>query len=76
MIEEANENIQMYLDEKLTKHGWQWNLMSTLTEGIIRVQIAPEGEGFEHRIKCFNGATLTEAVDDAEKYIQENRITN
>ena len=74
MIEQANKNMQSYLDKKLNKYGWQWNLVSTLTEGIIRVQIAPAGEGYEPRIKCFNGKTLKETADDAEKYIQNNKI--
>lgn len=74
MIEQANELMQKYLDEKLTRHGWQWNLVSTLSEGIIKVQIAPVGKGIERRIKSFNAATLKEAVTDAQKYIQKNKI--
>ena len=66
--------MKAYLDNKLTKHGWQWNLISTLTEGIIRMQIAPAGEFYEHRIKCFNGKTLEEAAHAAEIYIQNNKI--
>lgn len=74
MIEQANKTIQTYLNKKLTKHGWQWNLVSTLSEGIVRVQIAPKGEGFEHRIKCFNAETLEEAATAAEKYILEHQL--
>lgn len=75
MIEYANETLQKKLDKRLRKYGWRWNLVSTLTENIVRVQIAPAGELFEHRIKCFNGKNLEDTIEQAEKYIQENKIT-
>ena len=74
IVEQSGETMQAYLDKKLTKHGWQWNLVSTLTEGIIRVQIAPVGPCYESRIKCFNAETLEEAANNAEKYVIENKI--
>ena len=75
MIEEAKEDLQKYMDKRLKKHGWRWNLISTLSENITRVQIAPDGEFFEDRITCFNGKTLEDAVEQAEQYIQKNKIT-
>ena len=74
MIEEAEVDLQKMMDKRLKKHGWQWNLISTLSEGVVRVQIAPTGIMFETRIKCFNGSTLEDAITQAEKYINDNKI--
>ena len=74
VVEKAPEELQKMMDRRLNKYGWQWNLISTLTENLVRVQIAPSGILFEMRIKSFNGKTLEDAVVQAEKYINKNKL--
>jgi hypothetical protein len=64
--------LKLNLDAHLNKNGWQWCLVSTLTPGVVRIQMgaADQGDEFDEPWrKCFEGATPEEAIAMAEEFI-------
>ena len=60
---------QEEMDARLKKNGWDWFLVSTMTPGVVRLQMGQGGEEETMWRKCFEGPTLEQAVIDAEAFI-------
>ena len=60
---------QEELSRRLNKNGWAWHMVSNLTPGIIRIQMADDGEEETNWRKCVEAPTLEEAVTEAEKIV-------
>ena len=59
------------LSMRLNKNGWAWHMISTLTPGVVRIQMADDGEEETGWRECVEAPTLQEAVDKAEKLVDE-----
>ncbi len=57
------------LNRRLNKNGWMWHMISNLTPGVIRIQMADDGEEESGWRKCVEAPTLEEAVTEAEKLV-------
>lgn len=60
---------QEELDKRLNKNGWMWHLISNLTPGVIRIQLADDGEEESNWRKCVEAPTLEQAVAEAEELV-------
>jgi hypothetical protein len=60
---------QEELSSRLNKNGWAWHLVSNITPGVIRIQMADDGEEETGWRKCVEAATLEDAVMEAEKLV-------
>jgi hypothetical protein len=57
------------LDRRLNVNGWGWMLISTLTPGVVRIQLANAGEEDWGWRACVEAPTLEEAVAQAEALV-------
>jgi len=58
------------LNRRLNKNGWMWHLVSNLTPGVIRIQLADDGEEETNWRKCIEAPTFEQAVKDAEQFVE------
>lgn len=61
---------QEELSRRLNVNGWAWHLISNATPGIIRIQLADDGEEETNWRKCIEAPTLEQAVKDAEEFVR------
>jgi hypothetical protein len=60
---------QKEMDARLHKNGWDWFLISTVTPGVVRLQMGSDGEIETLWRKCFEAPTIEQAVSEAEQFI-------
>ena len=62
---------QEELSNRLNKNGWNWHLISNLTPGVIRIQMGDNHEEETGWRKCVEALTLTQALEKAERLVNE-----
>ena len=60
---------QADLSQRLNKNGWDWHLVSTVTPGIVRIQMGDDHEEETGWRKCVEAPTLQLALEKAEKLV-------
>ena len=62
-------DIQEELTRRLTKNGWAWHLVSTVTPGVVRIQMGDDGDEETGWRKCVEAPTLEEAIVKGEELV-------
>lgn len=72
----SEKTVQEIMDEAQEKfgEGWAWGLVSTLSPGVIRIQLHSDGEEEDMMRRCVESPTFEEAVAEAIKFTNENDV--